>query len=116
MLNTHVSDLFYPFYYNFWFNASYIPGIMNPNTDTLSQNNVAVFFSQVSLAAENGIKIPRSLIYLVSLNHMWIFTAWLISKLHTILQPKRHQSIKHTRPQNKGMHHSVKNLYLISYM
>ena len=33
---------------------------MNTKTDSLLQNNMAVFFSQVSWEAENNIKIPRS--------------------------------------------------------
>ena len=113
--NSHLMHLlrlivFYASYYDFWFTASHIPGILNISADALSRNNMTVFFSQVPCAAKDPIQIPDHLVQLVSLNQTWISTAWMTLFKATILQPWQHQPTKHTRLQNEGTSHSVRNL------
>ena len=60
--------VFYASFYDFWFVASYIPGIINTNADALSRNNMAVFFSQAPGSDEEPIKTPNHLVQLMSFN------------------------------------------------
>ena len=81
--NTHLMHLlrllvFYASFYDFWFTASHIPGIINTNADALSRNNTVVFLSQAPGSDKDPIQIPNHLIQLVSLNQTWISTAWMM--------------------------------------
>ena len=63
--NAHLMHLirvlvFYASYYNFWFTASHIPGVVNINADALSRNNMAMFFSQVPYASHSYPRPPSS--------------------------------------------------------
>ena len=79
--------VFFASYHNFWFFASHIAGKNNIAADSLSRNNLSIFFTQVPLASRIPTRIPQSLLTIISQNITWTSMSWtklFIATLHQL--------------------------------